>query len=104
MRLFFSLMHRTQFQIIALAVGGLFICMIPQQSQAHEVYVLSPEEVTEAMMMPGDSPLAIIAAHGMEFVLWVFIGIALVTTIFAASIFRPLEKYFDPGLMKLKHY
>lgn len=76
----------------------------PSLAHAHEVYVLSESEVVRGLATPPVNPLDIIAMYANEFVLWAFIGVLIVFSIFFISISRRLENNLDPFLIQIKHY
>lgn len=69
---------------------------------AHEVYVLDSGTVDTILNSGSPSPLTALDTNRSQFLLWTFIGIIVVTTVFLVSILRPLEKFFDPILFNLK--
>ncbi len=74
----------------------------PFCASAHEVYVLSPEEIRSAVAMPSPNPFTVIPEQEKEFLFWgalCAVGVLLVLTL---SVSKMFEKIFDPFLMKLK--
>ncbi len=86
---------------ILIALGALFV---PAFVFAHEVYVLPPDIVIEAMKMPGLSILDVISANQGKFFFWVFISIWAFFTVLAISISKRVERAVDPMLARLKPY
>lgn len=86
----------TFFAYIFLSIGRAY---------AHEVYVLSPEEVQKGL--DGGHSLdvfGVIAQFAPEFVFWTFVAILTITFVFFISISRRLENIIDPILFSLKKY
>ncbi len=71
---------------------------------AHEVYVLSPAEITQAIGTPPFNMIAVVAQNLGEFTFWAFISVLVVFIVFFSSISRWLEKKFDPFFVKIKKY
>lgn len=71
---------------------------------AHEVYVLDSSEINTALLAPTPDFIATIQAHLGEFVLWGFVTIAIIAAIFFISVSRPIERFFGPFFLKIKHY
>ncbi len=71
---------------------------------AHEVYVLSPEEVARAIEAPAMPPWPVIAANASQFLFWAFVTAVIVSTVFAMSISRRLIDAARPALMRAKTY
>ncbi|MDR3558757.1 MAG: hypothetical protein P4L61_04460, partial [Candidatus Pacebacteria bacterium] len=90
----------------ALALLFLLIAFfsIPAIASAHEVYVLSPAEITQAIGTPSFDLLAVAEQNLGQFVFWAFIGILLVFGVFWISIVRFLERQLDPMLAKLRRF
>lgn len=85
----------------------IFVCLLALvtplvPAYAHEVYVLDHETIDTILNSDSQSPLNALDTNRGQFLLWTFIGIMLVTTVFFVSILRPVEKFFDPILFNLK--
>lgn len=80
------------------------ILLTPVLASAHEVYVLTPQEIAYGLNSEPVSPLSVMLAHTSQFALWTFIGFLVVSTVFAISVSRRLEKMLDPTLVKIKKY
>lgn len=78
--------------------------LLPVFANAHEVYVLSPDIVTEALSKPSFSFLEVISQNVGNFFLWGIIVIVVIFTVFFISISRSVEQIFDPILAKLPPY
>lgn len=89
-------------KFISLFLLGLFF--IPAFAHAHEVYVLPPEVVAQAIQEPGFSLVDVALADLHTFLFWAFIAILVVTVIFFVSISRTVERAIDPFLKKLPPY
>ena len=71
---------------------------------AHEVYVLSQDEIATGVNTAPFDMLATLQANLGSFVFWGFIVFVVVSTIFFMSIFRVLERLFDPYFARLKRH
>src|SRR4051812_41383554 len=78
--------------------------MTPLVTLAHEVYVLTPEEIAYGVHTPPFDMLATLQANIGQFVFWGFIVFVVVSTIFFMSIFRTIERKFDPLFNKMKQF
>jgi uncharacterized membrane protein YphA (DoxX/SURF4 family) len=86
-------------------VGFLFTsALIPLVAFAHEVYVLSPQEIATGLSTTPISPITIIEKNIGEFALWTLIALLVVFVVFFVSISRKLEKKFDLFLTRIKKY
>src|SRR3989344_2942241 len=77
---------------------------LPLIASAHEVYVLSPEEIATGVSTPPFDMLATLEANLGSFVFWGFIVFVVVSTIFFMSIFHVLERLFAPYFTRLKRH
>lgn len=85
----------------------LFTCLFlffPTISVAHEVYVLTPEAISDLEELPPVSFTDIFMANANETILWGIVVAFLIFTIFFISISVKLEKRIDPTLVRLKKY
>src|SRR5579872_6154722 len=86
----------------------LFVCILcvfsPHVASAHEVYVLTPAQIQQAIHTPSISPVAVIEQNARQFTFWAFLGGFILLAIFLISIFRPLERLCAPFLTKLKPF
>ena len=71
-------------------------------AHAHEVYVLSHEQVQAVLNSNSPNPFTAISANKIQFFAWTFIGAMTVSIVFLVSIMRPLEKKIDPILFNIK--
>ena len=76
----------------------------PALASAHEVYVLSPSAVRQALALPSFSEWHTILANLGQFVFWGFIAALIIFVVFFVSISRTLERRLDPFLAKLTPY
>lgn len=83
---------------------GLIALSAPVAASAHEVYVLTPEQIQAGLATPPFSPIAVIMGSLELFAFWALVGILLVSGIFLLSIWRKAEKMLDPWLRKIKRY
>ncbi|MHB8660543.1 MAG: hypothetical protein ACYC75_01190 [Minisyncoccota bacterium] len=85
-----------------LALVTALLC--PALASAHEVYVLSPEQVTLALGIQPFNMLAVIQQNLGEFLFWAFIAALTVFIVFFVSLIRPLERWLDPMLRRGRRY
>ncbi len=78
--------------------------LLPVPAQAHEVYILSQEQIQSALLAPPLDVLSIIHDETGRFFSWMFLVIFLLIFVFLISISRKLEKRFDPWLLSIKKY
>lgn len=71
---------------------------------AHEVYVLTPAEITRDVAEPSMPFWSVMMEHFNQFTFWAFLSILLVLFVLFISVSRRLEKTFDPMLFKLKPF
>lgn len=89
--------------LLALLVTTLLICA-PALAEAHEVYVLPPDVIAQALATPSFSLVDVMLANKGAFTFWALITVLVVCSVFAISISRRLEKLFHPFLIKLPQY
>lgn len=77
---------------------------IPQLTLAHEVYLLSPEEVEQLTNQPRISILNVFAENLPQTFWWALLVSFMVISVFVISISATLENRFDKYLIKLKHF
>jgi uncharacterized membrane protein YphA (DoxX/SURF4 family) len=83
---------------------ALQILFTPVIASAHEVYVLTPAQITEAIHTPPFNMLAVIQNNLHEFVFWAFVTILAIFCVFFISIIRFLERWIDPFFVKARPY
>ncbi|MES2014329.1 MAG: hypothetical protein V4437_00750 [Patescibacteria group bacterium] len=90
------------FSTFFIATAVLFV--MPLFAYAHEVYVLSRDQVNAGLIAPPFSMLEVARANADQFFFWGFIAILVVVVVFFVSILRWFENVCDPLLIKAKHY
>ena len=80
------------------------IIFIPLALSAHEVYVLTPEEISLALQGEPLNFLAVISEQRYEFFSAALLGVSILLIIFLISISRKLEMILDPLFFRLKPY
>jgi hypothetical protein len=88
----------------ALAASCAALFGVPVIMYAHEVYVLSPEEVAQALATPPISPFATVLADLSQFMFWAVVAIIAVTTLFFMSISRRIERWSEPFFDQYRRY
>lgn len=89
---------------LGVVLGLIAILGMPIIASAHEVYVLTPDEVSQAITMTSPNPLTAIPEHESQFLFWgALISIGILITL-AVSDARWSENKFDPLLIKLKKF
>ena len=91
-------------KFLAPAASALALLAAPILAFAHEVYVLSPQQIKDAIAEPSVSPLVVIQQNLGQFGVWTFISVILVLVIFFISVSRILEKWLDPFFARTKHW
>ncbi len=94
-------MRRTS--LISLCIlASLFCGTLPVF--AHEVYVLSPQEATQAIATPSPNPFSAIPSQELLFLLSGAAVLILLLGVFSISISPTLTRKFDLILLRLKRY
>ena len=83
---------------------ALSVLVLPLVAAAHEVYVLSAQEVASAMTVPALSPWPVMMANFSQFMFWGFVTAIVLSTVFAMSISHRLEMWCAPTLLRMKKY
>lgn len=78
--------------------------LLPTVTSAHEVYVLSPEVVQQAVHAPAFSEVDVAMQESTEFLWWAFVGLFVVALVFFMSVSRSVERVLDPYLAPLPYY
>ena len=89
-----------------LILSGLlvsFLSLLPKAVLAHEVYLLTPEEIDTLANEPRISFFAIFSKYLPDTIWWAVLIGFLIVSIFFISISATLENRFDKYLIKLKH-
>jgi uncharacterized membrane protein YphA (DoxX/SURF4 family) len=87
-----------------ISVLASLAAFLPFAAHAHEVYVLSPDVVQNAIATPSFSEWQTILTNIDQFTLWAFIVALVIFVVFFVSISRVLEKALDPIFAKLPAY
>src|SRR5262245_48652770 len=82
----------------------LSAALLPAAASAHEVYVLSPQTIAHDIASPSPNPLGAIGNNKFQFMLWAFVALVLVLTVFTMSITHRLEVFFEPYFRRIKPY
>lgn len=83
---------------------ALALFFLPLFASAHEVYVLSSAQITEALGIPPFNMLAVAQANLGQFLFWAFITALVIFFVFFISFWRFLEVYLDPLFARLRKY
>jgi len=89
---------------IALFFATTQLLFNPVIASAHEVYVLTPAQITQAIGTPPFNMITVIQDNLHEFIFWAFVTILVIFCIFFISIIRFLERWIDPLFIKLRPY
>ncbi|MBY0472668.1 DoxX family membrane protein [Patescibacteria group bacterium] len=76
----------------------------PIIASAHEVYVLTPEEIREGISTPAFSELDVAFSNVDQFMFWTFVGLLLVSTVFFISLWHWFEDRTAPLFAKIRPY
>lgn len=87
-----------------LLLGAVIAAIIPAAAIAHEVYVLPPDVIADALTKPGLPFFDVIAANLGQFFFWGFISVWAFFTVLSISLSKRTERWFDPFFQKLKPY
>lgn len=82
----------------------VLISLLPLSTSAHEVYVLTPEEVAGLESLPPVSFFDILAANLNDTIIWGLIVGFVIVSVFIISISVKMEDTFDKYLVKLKQF
>lgn len=80
------------------------LAALPSRAFAHEVYVLTPEEIRADVSMPSPNPFSAIPSEQLLFLESGAIAILLVLVVLHFSLSKFLERALDPLLVRLKKY
>lgn len=81
-----------------------FVLVMPGVASAHEVYVLTGEQISHALAEPSTNPFTAYRGNEIYFFFWGFIALLTIATLFCMTLFHSFEKRFSDGLCKLKPY
>ncbi len=93
--------------ILLAVIAGIIIFyhgLSPQIASAHEVYVLSPAQITDATHMAPFDMLDTVRDNLSQFTFWAFISILVIIGVFFISIMRVLERWLDPFFSRIRPY
>ena len=82
----------------------LLALLAPLAASAHEVYVLSPEQITYALGIAPFNMVQVALDNLHQFIFWGFIVFVVISTVFCISIFRRVEQFIDPIFNHGKRY
>ena len=91
-------------QLAKTAYAQISSWLAPSIARAHEVYVLSPEEIEASLGQPRPEFILTIQENLSQFILWGFISLLIIGSVFFISITRRLEELVDPFLLRIKKY
>ena len=97
-----NIFSRYQFFLLLLFFILLSLTIPHATASAHEVYVLSQGEISTLLAEQSPNPFSAIRTNGDQFLLWTFITILTIVSVFLISISRKVENIFDPILFALK--
>jgi uncharacterized membrane protein YphA (DoxX/SURF4 family) len=96
-------MFRSLFLLVGLCLLSTLFT-VPLGAEAHEVYVLSSNTITQATAAQSFSFIEIFQNNTYQTILWGSIVCFLIVTVFFISISVKLETKIDPYLVKMKRY
>ncbi len=76
----------------------------PLAAGAHEVYVLTPQEITNSLHIAPFNMWVVLTANLHQFIFWAFIAALTVFVAFGVSLVRPLERFVDPLFERGRRY
>ncbi|MBP9757588.1 MAG: hypothetical protein KBD06_03230 [Candidatus Pacebacteria bacterium] len=86
---------------IALALAALFV---PSLASAHEIYVLPKSAIEAGLAAVSPNPFSAYYGNEYQFYFWAFVTLVVVSTIFAATIFRVFERSTASFFRYIKRY
>lgn len=86
------------------AVACAALLCAPLIASAHEVYVLTSEEIAEGMNTPAFSGVQVALEHKGAFMFWGVIAFIVIVLVFLASLWRALEVPLKPLFSRLTPY
>jgi len=81
-----------------------FALVCPVITSAHEVYVLTPQEISQGLQTPAFNMADVALGDFNRFLFWGFVTFLVISTVFCISIFRVLERALDPFFFRIKKY
>jgi hypothetical protein len=91
------------YKVFFAGASALFLSL-PALASAHEVYVLTPAEITKDTTEPAFPFMDVVMSDMHHFVFWGFITALVIVLVFLISISRKLENIFDPFFMRMRKY
>lgn len=88
--------------LCALFVATVAICLTPLYATAHEVYVLSAEQIAKALAGDSPNPFSAYRGNEFEFYTWGLISIIVLSTLLFSATFHLFEHRLNPLLFRLK--
>jgi uncharacterized membrane protein YphA (DoxX/SURF4 family) len=89
---------------LLLLLSAAITFLAPVAASAHEVYVLSPQETTQAISAASPNPFSVIPEQEFRFIQWGVVVAGLILVVLAVAISPLFERVFDPFLWRLKKY
>lgn len=86
------------------ALAGIIAVAAPLFVSAHEVYVLTHDEIAKAITMTSPNPFSAIPSQEKLFLIWGAVVAVGMLVVLRFSVSRLFEKVFDPILVRLKKY
>lgn len=86
------------------ALAFLSALLTPAAASAHEMYVLSKDEIAAGLMANSPNPFGAFFGNESQFYIWAFISFVVVSTIFAATAFRLFERSTAPFFHYIKRF
>jgi len=82
----------------------LLVLIVPHVASAHEVYVLTPAQIHEAVTTASADPFDAMGEHAEQFLLWGGITAVALLVAVSLSISRLMRRTLDPWLVRLKKH
>ena len=82
----------------------LAVLALPALASAHEVYVLTPGEISYGISSQPFNMLDVVLQNLHQFIFWGFVTFVVISTIFFVSIFRKFERALSPFFAYGKRY
>ena len=99
-----KVINMSRVRTVLYLLPALMLCLIPFVSEAHEVYLLTPEEIATLTAAEPVSFFSIFAKY-ISATIWSGLVVGfLMVSIFVISISATLENKLDAHLIKLKHF
>jgi hypothetical protein len=86
------------------AAGIILVLFVPVIASAHEVYVLTPQEIQAAVHAPAVSPFLVIEENSALFSLWAMFVLAVIAAVFFVSKLKWLERHINPIFARTKYW